>query len=104
MANVSSAKALEIYSPTQEDLARARQLSPDSCPRRHCWWWHSLLFDWEIEPSIGCTFLLSKKPPGWPHPEICCKRSDRESDVDQYEPREPHMEDDGFDVRHWQAK
>jgi hypothetical protein len=98
MKRLIGVKALEILIPSAEDLERSRSIPRTECPRRYCWWWHSLSFDWDIEVSQGCTFLQSKKPPGWKHPEAPCKRSATESQIDQYEPREPHLEEDGFEI------
>lgn len=33
--------------------ARAR-LTREECPRRYCWYWHSLSFDWDLKPEDGC--------------------------------------------------
>ena len=93
------AKAFEIVTPSPEDLARAALLPLTSCPRRYCWWWHTLGFDWDTPVQAGCTFPTSRKPPKWRSPETPCCRSIDGSGADQYEPRNPHLVDDGFDDR-----
>ena len=91
-----------VYKATAQDLARVKGLSPDACPRRYCWWWHSLAFDWHVEPAEGCTFLTSEKPPGIAGSDSPCKRSAPESSAfDHYEPREPCLADDGVDGGLW---
>ena len=81
--------------PGADDIARARSLPDGACPRRYCWWWHTLSFDWEIPVAEGCTFLTSEKPPGWPNASAPCKRSEPDSSADHFEPREPHLIEDG---------
>ncbi len=64
--------------PSPIELKQARErLSRESCPRRYCWYWHMLAFDWELSPAEGCevarrhiTQLLlrraqSKPVPAW---------------------------------------
>lgn len=99
MSDIHSAKAFDIVTPTDADLERATALPLSACPRRYCWWWQTLGFDWGTPVAEGCTFLGSKKPPGWPDATSPCRRMDISSAVDHYEPREPHLEDDGFDPR-----
>jgi hypothetical protein len=65
-------------------------------PRRYCWWWQSLAFDWDTPIAAGCRLRESAKPPEFRLPEVPCCRLDPASGVDQYEPREPHLEEDGF--------
>ena len=93
------ARVFSVVTPTEDDLARAARIPLDACPRRYCWWWQSLGFDWETPITIGCTFLASRKPPRWPSPEVPCCRAVAGSGPDQYEPREPHLQDDGYDDR-----
>jgi hypothetical protein len=90
-------------SPSLDDLNRAAKIPADQCPRRYCWWWQSLSFDWDRTPSEGCTFLTSPKPPGMTNPDVPCSRCDSSSTVDHYEPREPHLLDDGFLVPRWHS-
>jgi hypothetical protein len=83
--------------PTPEDIARAAELPVESaCPRRYCWWWKSLAFDWETPAKEGCTYAAACKPSHWQDTEKLCCRSGADSGADHYEPREPHLEQDGF--------
>ena len=94
-------RVFAVYNPTAADLAKARELPRDACPRRHCWWWRSLSFDWDVEVRDGCTFVEARKPKGWRNADAQCKRCDPNSGCDQYEPREPHLYEDGFDDAYW---
>jgi hypothetical protein len=87
--------------PSAEDLRRAAALPTSASPRRYCWWWRSLSFDWERAPLEGCTFLSAPKPPGLQHQDVPCRRCDPTASVDHYEPREPHLFEDGFAVSRW---
>jgi hypothetical protein len=97
------ARLFSVVTPSAEDVARAATLPLTACPRRYCWWWRSLGFDWDTPVAAGCTFLASHKPPGWPSPETPCCRAVPGSGADQHEPREPHLRDDGFDDRRFCA-
>ena len=66
-----------------EDIARAATIPLNSCPRKYCWWWKSLKFEWDISLAQGCEC------------QFLCGRKDLGA-LDQYEPREPHLEEDGF--------
>ncbi|MGE3853530.1 MAG: hypothetical protein AB7K09_17500 [Planctomycetota bacterium] len=85
------------------ELVRARQLvGPGSCPRRHCWFWHSLYFDWEISVDEGCDFLARASGSRvWNDPDVPCRRADPTSSIDHFEPRQPHIMEDEFDVSEW---
>ena len=96
-----SLRILVPYTPTSEDMTRSQSIGASECPRRYCWWWHVLSFDWDISPSEGCTFLASPKPTGWRNASIPCSRAKPDSGADQYEPREPHLLDDGVDGDKW---
>ena len=87
-----------VVHPSDDDLARAAEIPLDACPRRYCWWWPSLAFEWEIEPATGCEWLTTKKPTGWKNTDLPCVRSGAEGGVDHYEPREPHLMEDGFET------
>jgi hypothetical protein len=89
--------------PSADDLVRAASIPADQCPRRYCWWWRSLSFEWEVTPSVGCTFLTSPKPPGMANADTPCCRCDASATVDHYEPREPHLLEDGFAVPRWHS-
>lgn len=78
------------------DVRRAKTLPPSTCPRRYCWWWRSLAFEWDISPAEGCTFLTSEKPPNWHNPGRPCKRADPESSTDHFLPRESNLIEDGL--------
>lgn len=101
---VDGLNVLKCHTPGDEELAQARNLPPDCCPRRYCWWWRSLLFEWDTSVADGCRFLSVSKPDGWKNTDIPCCRSDSSSSIDHYEPREPHLIDDGFDPEHWTIK
>jgi hypothetical protein len=83
--------------PTPEDIARARELPLTACPRRYCWWWKTLAFDWDTPAAAGCDYFATPKPAHWEDTNVPCSRCDPKSTVDHYEPREPHLEADGFD-------
>jgi hypothetical protein len=83
--------------PSNEDIATAMALPLSACPRRYCWWWHSLDFDWDLAPAEGCHYFEEPKPSHWADTDKPCCRCDPESTADHYEPREPHLEADGFD-------
>lgn len=89
--------------PSADDLERAANIPVDQCPRRYCWWWRSLSFEWEVMPSDGCTFLTSPKPAGMSNAEVPCCRCESSSTVDHYESREPHLLEDGFAVPRWHS-
>jgi hypothetical protein len=92
--------------PSPAELQDARErLTRESCPRRYCWYWHTLAFDWELTPEQGCEvaarhihrLLLErqsgKQVPAW---QQCCRASGNAQNPDYYEPREPHLERDGW--------
>jgi hypothetical protein len=91
------------FAPSPDDLVRAANIPANQCPRRYCWWWQSLSFDWEQTPLEGCTFLNSLKPPDLPLVNDPCCRCDSSSTIDHYEPREPHLLEDGFPVSRWHS-
>ena len=53
-------------------------------------------FDWDVAAAEGCTFLGADKPPGWKNADVPCCRC-AATHVDHFEPREPHLLDDGFE-------
>lgn len=97
----SRGRVFLAVTPSPEDLTKAANIPVDQCPRRYCWWWRSLAFDWEQTPLQGCTFLASDKPPNFTGGDVPCRRCDPSSAVDRYEPREPHLLEDGFAVTRW---
>jgi hypothetical protein len=92
---------LRPHSPTPADREKISTMPRCACPRRYCWWWRSLQFDWHLTPAQGCRFPTAQKPPGWQHADTPCKRAVPESTIDHYEPREPHLTDDGLPVDYW---
>jgi hypothetical protein len=90
-------RVFTVVTPSAEDLERARSMPLSACPRRYCWWWHSLAFDWSLAPSEGCQFSEFASAIGWKSSEIPCCRADESSTADHFEPREPHLAQDGFD-------
>jgi hypothetical protein len=99
MKHVSGVRVVRAYQPSPEELVRARAIPRSACPRRYCWWWQSLAFDWDTPVDQGCTFLKPREPPGWRHSEVACRRCESSSGVDHYQPREPHLLEDGFGPR-----
>lgn len=89
-----------IWLPSESELDRARSLPKTECPRRYCWWWKTICFDWDLTPTEGCTFEKRRDQggvdPRWPDREFPCKRCVPGSKADHYEPREPHLLEDGF--------
>lgn len=83
-----------------EDIARARAIQSGECPRCYCTWWRWLTFAWDQSIQSGCNFLSSGKPPGWPYPESACKRVDKLSYVDQFEPHHGNLWSDDM-APHW---
>jgi hypothetical protein len=64
------------------------------CPRRYCWYWHTLSLDLDLPVTAGCE--VSERYPGTPYDRICCRASGNPDHKDYYEPREPHLREDGF--------
>ena len=100
-ATRTKGRLFAVVSPSPDDLVRAASIPFDQCPRRYCWWWRSLGFEWDVTPSVGCTFLTSPKPRGMTEAETPCCRCNAASTFDHYEPREPHLLQDGFAVPRW---
>jgi hypothetical protein len=93
----SPGRLFESVTPSPEDVARARELPMlTACPRRYCWWWQSLAFDWDTPVEDGCRFLSAPKSPEWQLADVPCSRCVADSGIDHYEPREPHLEADGL--------
>ena len=93
---MSHGRYFESSTPSPEELDRARKLPLSACPRRYCWWWKTLSFDWDIAVADGCEWLARPKPSHWADTNLPCCRSEEWSEADHYEPREPHLEADGF--------
>jgi hypothetical protein len=97
---VSKGRLFEVVEITDDDLRRAKEIPSDACPRRYCWWWASLSFDWNVPVKDGCTVVESDDlPPKYRH--IPCCRSERSSPIDHFEPRVPHILEDGIDASRW---
>ena len=91
-------------SPVELEQARER-LTRESCPRRYCWYWHSLGFDWELYSEQGCQVaerhihrvLLERKTGKTIAPwQQCCRATGNSQQPDYYDPREPHLAADGW--------
>src|SRR5437588_49455 len=92
--------------PSSAELEQARErLFRESSPRRYCWYWHTLAFDWELSPAEGCevaerhiTRLRLGRTQGEPVPlwQQCCRATGNPQHPDYYEAREPHLETDGW--------
>lgn len=90
-----------IPSPAELDEARS-WLTRGSCPRRYCWYWHTLAFDWGLTPDEGCEapgrhivrLLLQREGRLLAPWQQCSRASGNPQHPDYYEPREPHLEDD----------
>lgn len=91
-------------SPAELELARER-LKRESCPRRYCWYWHTLGFDWKLSAEQGCEvaerhfhrLVLEQKTGHSLAPwQQCCRATQNTQHKDYYEPREPHLEADGW--------
>ena len=87
--------------PSAEDFTRAASLGAEECPRRYCWRWISLSFEWGLTPAEGCTWPQAPKREHWHHKETPCRRCDASSQIDHFEPRGPHIEADGIDASAW---
>src|SRR4051794_36921517 len=91
-----------VVTPSPAELEEARQRLPrDACPRRYCWYWHTLRFDWALSPADGCEVverhihrLILEQKQGRPirSRQRCCRASGNPQDADYYEPRGPHLE------------
>jgi hypothetical protein len=96
-------RIFESYEASPEDKAKAAALPSDACPRRYCWWWKSLSFEWDASVTEGCQFRSgisewsAEDREKWPGSEHRCCRLDPDSPIDHYEPREPHLIEDGFE-------
>ena len=95
MAERSRPRVFRSVKPSEDDIARAATLPLTSCPRRYCWFWHSLSFDWDTPVTEGCT-VADADPSFWKNTDTPCCRTDSPG-VDHYEPREGHAEEDGVD-------
>jgi hypothetical protein len=93
-----------VPSPAELEEARER-LTREACPRRYCWYWHTLAFDWDVSPAQGCEVagrhihrLLLERRQGKPVApwQECRRASGNPQHPDYYEPREPHLEADGW--------
>lgn len=97
--------ALRLFGALPEEVQEARQkLKRNLCPRRYCWYWHSLSFDWQLKPEEGCRVADEHPSHALPTPSgaavapwrQCCRASGNAHHPDFYEPREPHLKADGW--------
>src|SRR5579859_5681754 len=86
--------------PDQVEEARGR-LRHEHCPRRYCWYWATLSFDWHLKPEEGCR--VAKEFIGDARRQLqvepwrqCCRATGNPQQPDFYEPREPHLSADGW--------
>jgi hypothetical protein len=102
---MSKRTELRLFSAPRAEVEEARQkLTRDQCPRRYCWYWHSLSFDWHMKPDDGCGVakehigdaLLERKGAEVAPWRQCCRASGNPQQPDYYEPREPHLLADGW--------
>ena len=94
-------RVLTPYEITLDDSNRAKQIPNAACPRRYCWWWKSLSFEWEVQVIDGCSYPNIAKPPGWKHGCIPCKRAIADSRIDQFEPRDSAIIEDCMPLNGW---
>jgi len=95
-------RILVEHQPSERDIAVAREIHADACPRRYCWWWRTLSFTWQLSPAEGCAFLVAEKPKWWKHQETACMRAVTSSTTDHFEAREAQLIEDGFETDYWQ--
>jgi hypothetical protein len=98
-------RALPLFAapPADVEMARAR-LTREQCPRRYCWYWHSLSFDWDTKPEDGCGVAnehvndarLVRQGAEVGRWRKCCRATGNPQQPDYYEPREPHLNADGW--------
>lgn len=97
----SEGRIFDSFEPTCVDITFAESIPANECPRRYCWWWTSLSFEWDTKAAQGCTWLLREKPSHWKFTDIACCRCDPDSKIDHFEPRGLHIETDGIDATKW---
>src|SRR5690349_17161851 len=94
-----SIRFLTKYKITDADRQIVESMDAVVCPRRYCWWWKSLSFEWNISEKDGCVFLQLEKPPGWRYSNVPCCRSVPGSGADHYESRNAVLKEDGIEDR-----
>lgn len=90
----------------KSEIKEARsKLRRSDCPRRYCWYWHSSSYDFDMDIYDGCEVSerfgsdypnkrdLDLDPP---KTRECCRASGNNQHPDYYDPREPHLMEDGF--------
>ena len=103
---MSKRRSLAMFAAPPEMVEEARtKLTRECCPRRYCWYWHSLGFDWDMSTEQGCeveeqTRAISAEQsiPPW---RFCCRATGNPQHPDSYEPREPHLLADGWTEDHF---
>jgi hypothetical protein len=101
--SVSDVRMHRPYTISKDDLDKVRSFDTSTCPRRYCWWWTSLKFEWNLSAAEGCTFMDAEKPEGWNNADCECRRTGADSNVDQYEPRDAQILEDKVDSSLWDA-
>ncbi len=93
-------------------LCQKRSGCPASSVRAgNCWYWHSLSFDWDLKPEQGCGVAnehiadtrLKRQGAEIGMWRRCCRATENPQHPDYYEPREPHLEADGWPADFFQV-
>lgn len=96
---------IRLFAASLPLVEEARErLTRDSCPRRYCLYWDTVGFNWELSAEQGCR--VAEEHPSdvrlaragstvrpW---RLCCRATGNPQHQDFYEPREPHLEADGW--------
>ena len=90
----------ENHDPVPNDRV-SLPIAAGECPRRYCWYWSTLEFDWELTPKEGCSLPLQTKPAGYLDPDQPCRRAVPGSPADHYEPNDRELEEDKIDPHDW---
>jgi hypothetical protein len=105
MSKLIGLRLFEAYDPPPAELEKARQkLTRDACPRRYCWFWHSLQFDWGLNSAEGCQvaeqhpqqLIMERDGAEVPPWRQCCRATGNAQQPDYFEPRERYLEADGW--------
>ena len=101
-SRIYGGKVFKGHSPTKEELEKAKTLDRDACPRRYCWFWRSVKFEFETPVSEGCNaaneFPFNVNPR---HPVICWRASRNPYDSDYYESRPSYLIRDGINPEYF---
>ena|SRR5437762_1149517 len=105
-------RSLPLFAAPPGEVEEARErLTREQCPRRYCWYWHSLSFDWHLMPSDGCGVasehigdaLLARRGAEVGPWRQCCRATGNPEHPDYYEPRGPHLKADGWPADFFQV-